>query len=130
VDFELTVEPAGTGELDSLQRWLRSEPEFRDRVQPLDAPPRPGQMGAGMDAVLVAIGPESAVSVLIASGISWLAHRRNHDRPAGTITLRVRRPDGGEVELSSTQVQSLTPEELTAQVEQLTKILLAGPDQP
>ena len=135
MDVELTVSSDESddeaAELASLQQWLGSEPEFRGLVQPLTAPPGPGQMGAGMDAVLVALGPESAVGILVASLVSWLTHRRSQAPEAtATITLRVRRPDGGELELSSTQVQGLTQDERQAQIDQLAKILLAGPDQP
>lgn len=64
-------------ELRSLYQWLSLEDELRGRVS-LDQPaPKPGEMGALTDALVVALSAGGAVTVLARSLAVWLQQRHS-----------------------------------------------------
>jgi hypothetical protein len=81
-------------ELRSLARWLRDEDEFRGRVELVDTPVAPGEMGAELDAVVTVVTSGTA-SLFITSVFAWLERRRT----ASKIRLKVRTENGATVEL-------------------------------
>ncbi|MFI2765273.1 hypothetical protein ACH5A3_41700 [Streptomyces echinatus] len=68
-------------ELRSLFGWLRHEDALRGRVHVEHAPISPGEMGGGLDALVVAIGPggvgAAAVGALVGALATWFQHRRS-----------------------------------------------------
>jgi Effector Associated Constant Component 1 len=50
----------------------------------------------------------------------WIRHRQ------GEVTVEVTRPDGGSVKVSAANVRGMTPAQLRAQVDQLSRVLEAG----
>ena len=81
------------GELRSLSEWLTQESPSAGRTHLVRAS-EPDAMGGAWDAVEVALGAGGAVSVLAGSISTWIKTRH---RP---VRLRVRRPDGEELEIS------------------------------
>ncbi len=75
----------------SLRDWLAAEEALRGRVELLARPPQPGQMGAALDVLAVALGSGGAGAVLARSLSTWLVQRR------ADVTVRVSRSDGREV---------------------------------
>jgi Effector Associated Constant Component 1 len=69
-------------DVESLVRWLDGEAQLRGRVSARMAAPGPGEMGAGTEALIVALGSGGAVSVLIGSLSGWL-----RTRPPTTIEI-------------------------------------------
>ncbi|MFI0449234.1 hypothetical protein [Actinomadura sp. 6N118] len=93
-------------ELYSLHDWLRAERQLRGRttVNLQSAPPRPGEMGAGIEAVEVAItaaGSIATVGELIALSVrSWRRSRPNE--PRVTIEYQGRTITGTPTEIAET----------------------------
>lgn len=87
---------AGPGEaaethLVSLRDWLAAEEALRGRVELLTRTPQPGQMGAALDVLAVALGSGGAGAVLARSLSTWLVQRR------ADVTVHVSRGDGRKV---------------------------------
>jgi hypothetical protein len=121
VDVRLTVQgedPAS--HLRSLQEWLAEPIELRGRVRPLERPPAPGTLGPVLDSLLVALGPGGVAGALATVVIAWIRHRQ------GEVTVEVTRPDGGSVKVSAANVRGMTPAQLRAQVDQVSRMLDAG----
>lgn len=97
------IECDGTAEgLAELSDWLGQEPEFRGRVSG-DTTPRPGELGAVTDAVVVAVGSGGVLSVLAASLKAFLALPRRSD-----VRIKVTgRPDGRTVEIDAKRVSDV-----------------------
>jgi Effector Associated Constant Component 1 len=81
-------------ELRALYTWLTEETPRPGRVR-FAQEPEPGVMGAGLEVLEVALGAGGALSVLAGAISTWIKTRR---RP---VRLRVRRPDGEELEISA-----------------------------
>lgn len=77
--------------LVSLRDWLAAEDALRGRVELPARPPQPGQMGAALDVLAVALGSGGAGAVLARSLSTWLVQRRTD------ITVHVSRGDGQDV---------------------------------
>ncbi|MGW5370611.1 effector-associated constant component EACC1 [Streptomyces sp. NPDC004009] len=77
--------------LISLRDWLAGEEVLRGRVELLARTPQPGQMGAALDVLAVALGSGGAGAVLARSLSTWLVQRR------ADVTVRMSRGDGREV---------------------------------
>ncbi len=119
--MELRVSLGGAGDmaaLESLDAWLRDEPRLAGRVRPLPSPPKPGEMGALAEALLVAVGSGGALSVLASAISSWLAQPRRSD-----IQVRVEVPGERIVEvggdrISAAEVESLLREAMDSRAPQ------------
>ncbi|MFG1930930.1 hypothetical protein ACGFK1_09780 [Mycobacterium sp. NPDC048908] len=82
-------------EMASLWDWLSTEREFRDRIQPEERAPLPGEMGAVSDVLVVALGSGGAMTVLISSITAWLQSRRPE------ISVEVTGADGAKAVVSA-----------------------------
>lgn len=76
------------GELESLDDWLRGEPELAGRVKMLAPMPKFGELGALADVLVVAVGSGGTLSVLAAALHAWLSQPRRSD-----IRVRIKRGD-------------------------------------
>jgi hypothetical protein len=86
-------------ELAELAGWLHQEAELRGLVSAGDAVPRPGELGALSDLLMVAVGSGGTLSVLAASLKVFLAQPRRSD-----VRIIVTAPDGRRVELDAKRV--------------------------
>ncbi|MFF8775374.1 hypothetical protein [Kitasatospora sp. NPDC015120] len=117
MDVHISVTGGETvAEAESLTDWLRGEPGLRGVVLTGRAP-RPGEMGAVLDTVSVALGAGGGLSVLASSLRAWFAQPRRSD-----VRLRIRRPGGATVELDAKRVHA-------GELEALLRTALAEPDE-
>jgi hypothetical protein len=91
-----------TMELHSLHAWLLKENELRGRVHPQRAPVGQGEMGALVDALIVALGSSGAITVLARSLETWLRQPRRT-----ALRLKVTRPDGSMVEFAADHIKDI-----------------------
>lgn len=121
--MEIAVTVTGPGDVDeltSLWDWLRDEPEFRGQLRLTQAPPRPGAMGGALgDVLTVAVGPGAAATVLASALLTWIRSR------TAAARLRLRWPDGAEIEFSAGRVASMDATEFSHQVDRLVAALEA-----
>ncbi|MER7707766.1 hypothetical protein ABTX81_33340 [Kitasatospora sp. NPDC097605] len=103
-------------EAESLTDWLRGEPGLRG-VALTGRRPGPGEMGAVLDTVSVAVGAGGGLSVLAASLRTWFAQPRRSD-----VRLKIRRPGGVTVELDARRVRA-------GDLETILRAALADPDE-
>jgi hypothetical protein len=59
-----------------LLEWLRGEPELAGTIREVRTPPGPGELGAAVEALVVALGPGGAAGALAESLFGWLRTRR------------------------------------------------------
>lgn len=78
---------------DGLYEWLRDEPEIRRSVRRLSSEPRPGQMGDVADIVVALGSAGGSIAILAPSLRAWILSNR--------ASVRVVRPDGGQVEVAA-----------------------------
>ena len=91
-ELHLAVASEDSGSpLLALRDWLASENELRGRVRVRQRPPDPGEMGAALDVLAVAVGSGGAVGVLVRSLLSWLGGRR------ADVVVTVSAPDGRQI---------------------------------
>lgn len=121
---DVRVEIAGDrsgDEMRSLREWLVDDASLRGRVRLTAAPPREGTLGAGMDALVIALGNGGAVTALATVSVAWLKRR------TGRMKVKFTRADGAMVEISTDLVWPQTAQELRETVQVLTRDL--GPVQ-
>ncbi len=107
MDVHISVTGGETvAEAESLTDWLRGEPGLT-RVTLTGRAPAPGEMGSVLDAVTVALGAGGALSVLASSLRVWFAQPRRSD-----VRLKIRRADGGTLELDAKRVRAGDLEDL------------------
>jgi hypothetical protein len=112
VEVEIAVlDKRGGDHLRELGRWLAGEDELRGRVRLVDREPGSAKLGAWSDALLAVLAPGGAAAACAAGLISWLRARTTD------VVLRVRRPDGAEVEVSASRVRRVRVDELQPLVE-------------
>ncbi|MGX6607442.1 effector-associated constant component EACC1 [Micromonosporaceae bacterium Da 78-11] len=114
VNWEIRVDG---GSIRQLAEWLGTEDELRGGVRLAPAPPLRGELGAVTDIIAVALGPGAVVAVLVESICGWLRTR------SSDLTVRVRRPDGTEVEMTATRIRGLTAAELAPAVDKISDAL-------
>ena len=90
--------------LASLTDWLRRETELQGRIRIVRRPPEPGEMGALVDMLAVAVGGGGILTVLANSLSVWLRQPRRF-----TVRISLARPDGTEVEITG---GNLRPEDI------------------
>ncbi|UCM90471.1 effector-associated constant component EACC1 [Streptomyces marincola] len=114
----MTVAGEGTSPsgVHELHGWLRDVPELRGRVgRDEAAPPVPGAMGPGADALVALLEPGGVAAAFAGALIAWVQTRR------GSHTVTVVRPDGTEITISTRQARELTPEQLAELAERLAR---------
>jgi hypothetical protein len=98
MESTVTITSPDPDALRNLNMWLRDEPELRRMVTLLEEPPRPGEMSAGMLSGLAIVAGQAGILAVIARSLTnWLGPRR------GKVSVVIRRPDGGELELTADQ---------------------------
>ena len=110
--MEVRVSLVGDGridELESLDDWLRENPQLAGRVKMSGTTPREGELGAVADALVVAVGSGGTLSVLATSLHAWLSQPRRSD-------LRIRVQGNGRVaEIAADRVDPAQAEILLRQ---------------
>lgn len=81
--------------LSSLADWLNSEDVLRGRVRAVRPAPKPGEMGAAIELLTVALGSGGVGAVLIRSICTWLSQRRSE------VSVSLKDADGREFQFSS-----------------------------
>jgi hypothetical protein len=110
-----------TDELRSLAQWLRSEDELRGRVRLANRPVQVGDMGAALDAVVIAVSGGGAATIFVQSLFAWLSQRQKNM----SVRLRLVRPDGQDAELDLTGIRD--PE---AVIDKVLKFFMSGEQPP
>lgn len=77
--------------LSALATWLGSEEALRGRIRAVRQAPGPGQMGALVDLLTVALSSGGAGVVLVRSLCTWLTQNR------ADVTVLIKGADGREV---------------------------------
>jgi len=85
-DLRITVDGRDS-DVESLQDWLRGEPEFRGQLRQGEATGPDGAMGAVVD-VIVGVASSGAATTLAKSLQVWLTQRR------ADVALTVTGPEG------------------------------------
>lgn len=99
VTVRVLDDESGEG-LQDLRDWLGQESDLRGKVTSVRIEPTAGQLGAGSDALTLAVGAGGAVSVLAASLKSFFAQPRRSD-----ITITVSGKDGSSIEIDARRVK-------------------------
>ena len=108
-DFVITTIGSGRlADLEVLTRWLADEPELRGMIEPREAVPRPGELGALADVLVAALGGGGAISVLTGSLKTFLTQPRGQH-----VQITVTKPDGTIVELNADRVRTKSAHDLT-----------------
>jgi hypothetical protein len=81
--------------LRSLADWLNGEDALRGRVRAVRTVPGPGEMGAVIEVLSVALGSGGAGAVLVRSMCTWLARRDS------VVSVTVKDAEGREFQFSS-----------------------------
>ena len=95
-DLHITVDGRDS-DVESLQDWLRSEPDFRGHLRRGEAPGPDGAMGAVVD-VIVGVVSSGAATALAKSLQVWLTQRR------ADVKLQISGPDGRQIELDAKRI--------------------------
>jgi hypothetical protein len=99
VEIRISVADGDLADLESLDDWLRGEPELAGRVSAAGAPPTRGHLGALTEVLTVALGSGGAITVLAASLKGWLSLPRRSD-----VTVKIERKDGSSVTIAAKRV--------------------------
>jgi hypothetical protein len=97
-------------ELESLDGWLRVEPELAGRVSVAGPEPGAGELGVLGDALVVAVGSGGTLSVLAMSLKAWLSQPRR-----SAVRIRVQCGGGKAVEIDADRVDVKDVEDLLRQ---------------
>lgn len=112
------------GELRSLSGWLSGEDAMHGRIRLATAPPPEGTMGAGLESLLVTVGPGSMATAFAAVLIAWIRTR------AGTISIELSRGKGKIMRLDAKNVRALTHDQVSELTDRLSALLPAGEADP
>ncbi|MFE7313417.1 hypothetical protein ACFU7T_09940 [Streptomyces sp. NPDC057555] len=118
--MDVRVEVTGERPVDevrSLREWLVAEESLRGRVRLVAGAPEEGALGAGMDALAVALGNGGALTVFATAAVMWLRRR------TGRMEVKITRADGSTVEISADTVRTQTAQELRETAEHLMREL-------
>ena len=85
-------------DVESLQDWLRSEPEFRGHLRQGEAPGPDGAMGATTEIIIEVISSGALVAALAKSLQVWLTQRR------ADVAVKISGPGGREVVLDAKRI--------------------------
>jgi Effector Associated Constant Component 1 len=100
--------------LRSLRRWLFDVGGLSGPIDLRSAEPRPGELGAATDALIVALGSGGAVTTLVGALVSWLRNRSTD------VTIKLVRPDGSSVKFDARRVRGLDADEVGALIKDLS----------
>jgi hypothetical protein len=112
VDIQV-VSSDSIADLNGLLGWLRQDDDLGAAVRSLAAPPRPGDLGAGVDHMLIAAVTSAATTRALARCvISWIQHRGT----AVDVTLVA--ADGGQIHIVGTELRKMSAAEIGELVQQ------------
>ncbi|RMB80503.1 hypothetical protein CTZ28_39565 [Streptomyces shenzhenensis] len=80
-------------------------------------------MGTGLDALVIALGNVGAFTGFATVAVTWLKRR------AGRMEVKITRPDGSTLVVSSDLVLPQTAQELRETADRLTRDLASRPDE-
>jgi hypothetical protein len=86
--------PGGAAELQELAQWLEQYDGLAGRVTAAPTEPTPGRLGAGLDALAVAVGSGGALTVLARGLVAWASSYRS--QRGSDVYVHVSRPGGPE----------------------------------
>ena len=95
-DLHITVDGRDS-DVESLQDWLRGEPEFRGHLRQGETPGPDGAMGAVVE-VIIGVVSSRAATALATSLQVWLTQRR------ADVTLKLSGPDGRKIDLDAKRI--------------------------
>jgi len=105
VDIRFSVIDGDVADLESLDDWLRGERELAGRVSVAGPRPRPGELGAVSETLVVAVGSGGAITVLVSALAgalkTWLSLPRRSD-----VKIKIHRADGNSVEIDAQRVKA------------------------
>jgi hypothetical protein len=114
-----------TGGLDdsaALQALLAADPDLRGHVRRHVTPAPEGTLSGGVPELLMALGSSGGIATALASiVVVWLRQR------TGSVSVRIKRHDGSELEVKAERVRDMDSDGLRAQVDQLAALLSAEP---
>lgn len=111
MEVRISIVGGDPAELESLSDWVRREHELGGRVTYVGARPREGELGALVEALVVAVGSGGAVSVLAASLKAWISLPRRSD-----VRIKIENTDGRVVEIDAARVSGERVDEIVRQV--------------
>jgi len=105
MEIRISVADGDLADLESLDDWLRGEPELAGLVRLDGLPPREGELGALAETIIVAVGAGGAITTagpaLAGALKAWLSHRRPD------VTLEITKPDGTKVKIVAERVRAV-----------------------
>jgi hypothetical protein len=122
----ITITGTDPDGLRSLRSWLAHEDELRGRVALSGQAPAPGSLGVLAEVLTVSLSSGGAISVLVASTMSWLRQRQHRRHSASTATLKLHRADGASIEISAAALGAWSAAEVAAQVRLVATALESG----
>ncbi|WAZ26481.1 hypothetical protein STRCI_008062 [Streptomyces cinnabarinus] len=93
--------PARDDDLRELRRRLIDVEELRGGVRSVATEARPGSLGGLLEALAVNALSAGAVTAVAGVVVSWIRHRTTN------TTIKLRRPDGMEIEVTAERVRRL-----------------------
>jgi hypothetical protein len=119
MDVDIQVASAdSTADLHGLQSWLHRDDDLSGAVRALTTPPRPGDLGSGVDQALIAAVTSAATAKALARCvICWIQHRGTR------IDVKLTAANGRKIEINGSDVQRMSPAEIRALVQQAGLLL-------
>lgn len=121
--MEVTFGVSGGRETDgpgSLREWMQADGELGGRARVVHAPVEEGTLGSLADVLAVTLGPGGVATAVASAAIAWIRRR------VGDVTVKVTRPDGASLSLSSQNVRGVDETAVRALIAQ-TAAWLDGP---
>jgi hypothetical protein len=112
-----------TGSSDNatdLYTWLSGDSELRGRVRLAPAAVPEGALGVDLMQLLVTLESGGMATAFASVLVAWIRRR------AGSVTVKVTRPDGAEFELTAERVREIDAEQLQRQAAQLAAMAWPG----
>lgn len=101
-----------------LAAWLEGEDVLRGLVRREAAPVPEGALGGELQQLAVTLSSSGVATAVASVVVAWLRRR------SGSVSVRVTRDDGVQVELRADRVRTLDAEQLRAQVDRLVSVTL------
>ncbi|WLQ37978.1 hypothetical protein P8A18_33055 [Streptomyces castrisilvae] len=112
----------GAAQTADLAAWLDEEDTLRGHVRREASPVPEGALGGDLQQLVVGLASGGVATAAASVIVAWLRRR------TGSVSVRVTRPDGFELEVNADRVRAMDAIQLRAQVDQLFSA--AWPDGP
>ena len=103
-----------------LYAWLSGDRELRGRLRLVPAAVPEGALGADLTQLLATLESGGMATAFASVLVAWIRRR------AGSVAVKVTRPDGATFELTAERVRELKAEDLQKQVAQLATTAWPG----